>query len=360
MTRELEIEAEELIALTAESLTVRTTRGSLETISRSDCLGFLNLAAMSQPRATSVYAPLGVLVLTDGQRLPGSPMVGPGDTEGALQWRHRLLSRVQVPLDMIAWAGFRTTVPPPQGGEADAVFLTNGDRVEGFITEVDDPLLIEQDGGRTRIELDRIESIRLVAPPAKPLQGATRVWFDDGSVIDVLSLTLHDDGMFHFLPRLTESAEGDIAMQPTRVLAVLFDIDAVAPLASCPVMDVEGPVTRYLVPEPEVSEAELALGLRDVTLRGPLVVRYALPAGASRFIGEAELAGDADEWSDCELVISTGDREVRRERLSRDRPRIRFDISIEGGELALEVTEGANGPIGDHIVIRSGMIVLDE
>jgi len=360
ITREAQLGGVQLIEISDRSITIRTERGGLETIPMEECVGIINSSAALQARGSSAYAPLGLLVLADGQQLPGSPILGATAGSDVLYWRHRWLDRVAVPLDRAAWAAFRVTAQPPDAGEADVIVLINGDRAEGFITALRDPVEIEQDGRTTTIALDRISAIRLITPPAAPAPGAKRLWFDEGTVLDVPSISMGDDGNVHFVSPLGETSKGDFPMPLSRVVGILFDISAMVPLGSITAHDVEGPVTRYEVPAPEVDSAERALGLRDVTLRGPLTARYALPSRASRFMGTARLGEGLPDWPDCELVIAVDGRELFRERLSNDRRRLEFDVAIEGAELSIEVTEGAFGPIGDRVILEGAMIIVDS
>ena len=63
--------------------------------------------------------------------------------ESVLVWTHQRLGRVDVPVDMVAAIVFAPDEPQPEPGRADVVVLRNGDRVEGLITRLGDPLSIE-------------------------------------------------------------------------------------------------------------------------------------------------------------------------------------------------------------------------
>lgn len=359
ITRDARFMAAELVEITDLAITVRTERGGVETIAIEDCIGLLNPASAVQPRGSGAYSPQGILVLADGQRLPGSPTLGPGAASDVLSWRHRWFGNIGVPLDRIAWTAFRIGAEPPDSGEADVILLTNGDRAEGFITALRDPVEIEWNGRVSTIALDRISAIRLITPPASPAAESRRVWFEDGTVLDVSAVSTDGDGNIHFVQPLGDPSEGNLGMSFGRVAGILFDIASLIPFATLQAHDVEGPVTRYVVPLPEIATAERALGLRDVILRGPLTARYALPAGAQQLMGSARLLDKAQDWPDCELVIAVDGRELFRERLGSERRRLDFDVPVEGSELSIEVTEGGLGPIGDHVVLEGTMVLVD-
>ena len=108
----------------------------------------------------------------------------------------------------------------------------------------------------------------------------------------------------------------------------------------------------------ERNSGELApLGLARVELRGPIVVRYGLPAVPVLLVAEATLPLAARTWGDCELVIRSDRREIFRAHLNAERPTVQVSVLVEGAELELEITEGAHGPIQDRIVLHRTMLL---
>jgi hypothetical protein len=129
------------------------------------------------------------------------------------------------------------------------------------------------------------------------------------------------------------------------------------PLASLTPTRIEGPVTRYVMPKPWLLDADAALGLSSIEYSGPLIVRYALPAGCERFVAEAELPRDARAWGDCELIVRSDDEEVFRARLNGAAPSATVNVPLKGRELTIEVTTGAHGAIQDVIRLHGPMLL---
>jgi hypothetical protein len=73
----------------------------------------------------------------------------------------------------------------------------------------------------------------------------------------------------------------------------------------------------------------------------------------------AELPIEARAWGDCELVIRDGDRVVFTSRLNAGHPRADIGVALAGPVLTVEITEGAAGPIQDHVVLTRALLLLD-
>ncbi len=116
---------------------------------------------------------------------------------------------------------------------------------------------------------------------------------------------------------------------------------------------------RYVVPRPEVREGRAALGLFEVEFRGPLAAHYVLPSGATYFGAEARLPEPARPWGDCVLIIRDDGREVFSGRLNAETPTAAIGVRLTGSMLTVEVTEGAGGPIQDHVVLVRSMILME-
>jgi hypothetical protein len=144
------------------------------------------------------------------------------------------------------------------------------------------------------------------------------------------------------------------------VAAVLFNAEALLPFASMRPRRVQGPPTRYRVPEPTAMPDRTALGLSPVEFRGPVSATYVLPDGALWFSAEAKLPVLAREWGDCVLVVRDDDRQVVSVRLNAERPTASIGVSLTGSVLTIEITEGTAGPIQDRVVLERAMILVDQ
>jgi hypothetical protein len=354
--RDLSISRGLLVELSGREIVFRHADGRLTHQPLADGLAVLTGHALQAPPR------LGLLRLADGQELPGQSVSSSPDRE-VLVWNHALLGRLLVPvkdIDSILFAtgGADAQRGLPAQGDLDVVLLANGDRLEGFILSLAGPIVLElAEGGATaEIALDRVAAVRLVTPRRPPV--GQRVWLTDGSVIDVKQVSVSDDRTVRLID---PAAAGASTIQSTLsdVAGVLLDAASLRPFAAIGPVRVEGPPTRYVVPAPEVGEVRAApLGLAGVTYRGPLKVWYTLPAGSTRFAAEARLPDDALQWGDCELLIHDGGREAFRARLNLDQPVALINIELRTDELAIEIAEGANGPVQDHVALHRAMVLV--
>ncbi|MHC4709039.1 MAG: hypothetical protein ACYTA3_01070, partial [Planctomycetota bacterium] len=96
---------------------------------------------------------------------------------------------MEVPLDRIESVTFVGSASVPAPGDADTLQLANGDRLEGFVTALGDPITVEVlNGGGSDLKtielpLDRVVSVRMVTPAQEP--SGRRLWLVDGTVVDV-------------------------------------------------------------------------------------------------------------------------------------------------------------------------------
>jgi hypothetical protein len=302
----------------------------------------------------------GWLRLGDGQRFPGQALSGAPRGQGVLAWNQSSwLGRMEVKIDRIESVTFSgTTVPQP--GESDVLQLVNGDRVEGFVTALGDPITVElsnDDGSMRAIELalERVAAVRMVAPVQKP--AGQRLWLVDGTVVAAREVLLGDDGFFRV-------DEVEFCEEPARrieregVAAVLFDPDAVVALAALQPRRVEGPPGRYVVPPPRALQDNAPLGLAAVEFRGPLSVQYVLPVGATHFQAEAQLPLLARNLGDCELIVRDDAREAWSARLNARHPSASIAVPLSGSMLTIEVREGSSGPIQNQVVLNRAAILV--
>ncbi|MCA9290930.1 MAG: hypothetical protein KDA25_07365 [Phycisphaerales bacterium] len=318
-----------------------------------DCIGIMSPERIRRWNASAW------LMLNDGQMLPGGAARHASPPDAApetVMWEHRTLGLMAVPLDRIASVTFDTDTVPPRPTASDVVLLTNGDRLEGFVTSLSDPLMIEVDGaaGAVAVTIDRVAAVAIVAPARAP--DGTRVWLNDGTVIDVEDVLVADDGSVRVsgVPFVVEGSEARIDL--VRLRGVLFRPGRMTPLAALRPTRIDGPPTRYTIPSPTIEDPLVALGVADIRFDGPVTVRYPLDATMRRFATEVELPLVAREWGDCEVIIRDDDREVFRTRLTGERPTATINVELRGSELTVEISEGRYGPIQDRVVLRRAML----
>ncbi len=355
--RDMRVQTVEVAQIGERRLVFREDGGGWASVSLDRCVALLRTDAVIIPRQQ------GWLTLTDDQRFPGQALSGARVAEDVFVWNQSSwLGRMAVPLDRVASVAFdsNVTVPPP--GEQDVLLLVNGDRVEGFVTALGDPISLElpdNDNGPTAIELPvgRVRAVRMVSPPQDPT--GHRLWLVDGTIVDVERVMLGDDGYYQ-LEGVPFTEETSVRIAPSGVAAVLFDPAALVPFASLQPRRVEGPPMRYVVPRPEVVDSRAALGLFEIEFRGPLAAHYVLPPGATYFAAEARMPELARAWGDCVLIIRDNGREIFSGRLNAETPTAVIGVRLTGSMLTVEVTEGSAGPIQDRVVLSRSLILVQE
>ncbi len=347
----------EVAEINHHRLVYREGHAGWVTLPRSDCVGLLNTDALV------VTGRQAWLRLADGQVLPGEALSGARPTDGVLVWNQSTwLGRLKVPLERIESVSFVIEAEVPAASEQDVLVLANGDRLEGFVMALGDPITIEpligDAGGPDTIDLplDRVAAVRMVTPAQKP--AGRRLWLIDGTVYDVEEVTLGDDGFFH-LEGLPFSDEQSKRIEAEGVAAVLLDQQGMVPFARLSPRRVKGPPTRYVVPAPHSLDDQASLGLSRVQFRGPVTVHYVLPAGATWLSAEAELPPLARAWGDCDLVIRCDDQEVYSQRLNATQPVVTIGVPLHGSVLTVEITEGSAGPIQDQVILHRAMILVN-
>ncbi len=347
-----EMTSGELIEINDQQIVVLRDGSVDERISAADCV------ALFDDRARQKFTDRGLLVLADGQQFPGEAISGGKSGGQALVWSHKLFGRIEVPLGLVRSVNFIGTDTPPPAHAMDVLELTNGDRVEGVVLSLGDPVTLSIGGSagrQTTQPLARVASVSLVSP-RRPITGK-RVWLKDGTIVDVSQLRLGHDGRL----RLTvpsdvfETSQLDLNMNEMR--AALFDATGVIPLALLTPTSVDGPRTRYELPRPKAIDPAAPIGLSPIQISGPLTLRYELPGGSAHFVADAALPASHRAWGDFELVILDDDREVLRSRLNRNHPAESIRLRLVGSELTIRIEEGANGPLQDTVVLQHAMLL---
>lgn len=350
--RSMDVQPIRLTAIEEQQLIHLPPDSDYQRVPLDDCIALLN------PKAAPATRTRGLLTLADGQRLPGQVTPSAETQANALAWSHPWLGRIDVPLDHIQSILLTPTAVAPPTTESDVVLLSNGDRQEGLINSLGESISIEVERGGTlqniEIPLDVVAAVSIIPSQREP--AGRRIWFEEGTIIDVQSISVSDDGFV----RLTGSwlASGT---QPTlrlsQIAAILLDPHGMIPLATLPSTRVEGPPTRYVLPRPHALDPGAPLDLSRLEYRGPLIARYALPAACQRFTAEAELPREAHAWGDFELVIRSNDDEVFRQTLNAATPAASINVPVTGRELTIELLAGAHGPIQDQLILHRAMLL---
>ncbi len=339
-----------LAVIDDENVWTREADGVVST-PRTECVGLTSDARIRR------WAANAWLRLADGQIFPGAAATGvaPDGDRQVVAWDHQRLGLLAVPLDRIASITYRNDIAPPEAKDADVVLLANGDRLEGFVLSLADPVLVEVEtaDGPDVVEapLELVAAVTILNP-ASPPQGH-RVWLSDGAVIDVDDIALRDDGgvILTGASFRVQNRDREVRLDLAQLRGVRFAGAVTRALAAVPPRGVDGPPTRFRIPDPVVGDPNAPLGLADVELRGPVTVRYPLD-GAARFAATAVMPLLSRDWGDCELIILDDDREVFRRRINAAQPTAQINVELTGSELTIRIEDSAFGPVQDHIVLQ--------
>lgn len=299
---------------------------------------------------------LGVVRLRDGQHYPGAVAREPSDDEDVLSWVHPQLGRKDLPIEDIASVVFRVAADPGPIDleEGDRVILRNGDRLDGFIMSIGADVVVQQEDEEGDVQdltvpLRRVAGLRLVADAAPA--GDRRVWFDEGTVLDFVdlsapaasSITVSRPGSG--TPLTVEGIELD------DVAAIVFDMDALVPLATLPIERVEPLDGRWRAEPPESRQPDVAAELGALLLTGPASTTWTLPATDGRFLADATIPEAARDWADLELVVLDGREERMRVRLNRTNPSAAIDVPLASSDrrLTIRLESGRYGAVQDQV-----------
>ena len=296
---------------------------------------------------------------TNGQVFPGN-IIASGDQ---LQWRHKRLGEFNIDLDDVRSLRLIEGVEIPKALTSDVIMLANGDRLEGLVMDLADPLPIEReddDGTLSTIEvpLERVAAVSLVNPPTSP--SGVRIWLSDGTVFDTEQVRVGDDGYAQFIrPLVSETRELELAVEYLR--GVLFDPRRVVPLASLRAKVDAGSAEglRAWSPDPVAGQGTWPLDAPELRIDGPSRTSWQLPVSGCTFAATAELPINAP-LGVFDLVVRDGDREIQRTRMDRDNPLVRIVHRLESRELQLELEMSTSGPVHNDLVLHEAILLLPE
>lgn len=334
----------------------------------------------------------GMILLTDGRRLAGR-LVPEGDADNVV-WDHPRLGRSVFPLDDVRRIHVNPIAggQPARGGDAgvtdanDRVLMTNGDAVSGFVESVGAVVKIESGGRGETVDL-AVKQIAVIelSNPAKPPTG-TRLWLSDASVLGAKSLAppANSGEVRVVRPTLTDDS-AQLTVAVADIVALLPDAARVVPLAALPIESQQG-VGNRLYAEPvamrwrggpigaaHARETIAApdrlppLDAPDIELPGPMRVEWALPAGAARLAGWAEVPGESRLWAEFTLIFEGVSAAgvatpLATESLSGTRPVVEFNIAVPTpapARLRVTLEPGARGPIQDRAILRRTLVLID-
>lgn len=351
--------------------------------------GTENATRESSPTTAPATQPAGAISieLTDGQRLVG-PFV---DTiEQGQKLRVRVGSEAAawmavVPLEQVRVLAWNSPAPAPgisvnmtmpeeeSAAASDRVVLSNGDRIEGFVTELSEKgltlRLAGESAGQSTLPLDRLARVQLNNPRIEAASNQAVVRWKEGMALrgsDVRIGVESGQNVLRFRPALAN----DEAMSCEVPVSVLSAVDLnsrvgrLVSLADLPMKVTGGGTLLGLSAAPVARRGALEL-------HAPVTLRVELPAGTTRLSAIAELALPADvspaarAWADVNLSLKQGQTTLADLRLNSQQPMQAINAPLEvgasggaGGELFIVVDPGVNGPVLDRVRLREAMVLV--
>lgn len=357
VARDLSVTPAELVAIEAATVRYVDASGNVASVPRAELAGIAWLS--DAPRAESgpiasfwIRHRPGEIRLTDGQRLSGAPSVMRRDGE-LVGWVHTLLGEIAIPLERIDRVIQARTLAPdepgtplPRAADRDVVVMANGDRLEGFVAELGDAVILEADGRQTVVPVSDVDQIALANPRHDP-SGAF-VWLADGTIMAVRSVEVSGGAAV-----LLTEPDGATESEPDRpghrvpaesLRSIIFDARTLRPLSA--LLGTELGVGTF--------------GTETVLLRGVEPVRLTLPEGASWLSLNAQLPLRARAWGRCEVLIVIDGVTRARLPLSAESPEIPLRLNIAGGrELELRLQPGPFGPVQLLAELHGGLVSAD-
>lgn len=310
------------------------------------------------------------MVMADGQRIPGSLAGAFTDPDGGMRvvWKHLGLGAIDVPLDRVAGLAIQGGAAVPEAQASDVVRLSNGDVIEGVVERIGEVFVMEQEGQRREIPVDRIASCAFVTSPVPRLP--VRVWQADGTVIDGTELKPVGDLAFALAGPALLQGRSLVVLTAEELHGAMFmggrDV-RIVPLASL-VPSVSAPSDVQLATHtprlPDALDTNAPIGLASLEVRGPVRLVYEVPKGSERLVGQLSVRDRLREWAHAPVVVKQGDRELVSATLDAGTPTLpldlRLDPSLAGADAALviEIGEGQRAAIGDVLILDRALLLV--
>ena len=334
--------------------------------------GRVLLAGRERRPAFRAVAGQPEMVMADGQRIPGSLAGAFTDPDGAMRvvWKHLGLGAIDAPLDRVAGFSLQGGAPIPVAQASDVVRLANGDVVEGVVERIGEVFVIEQDGQRREIPVDRIAACGFVTSPAPQLP--VRVWQADGTVMDGTELKPVGDLGFALVGPSLMPGRSLVVFTAEEMHGALIGAGGgvrVVPLAARaplvqPASDVK--LATSAPRAPEVLDTNAPLGLAALEIRGPVRLVYEVPKGSERLVGQLSVRDSLRPWAHAPITVKQGDRELVSATLDAATPTLALDLRLDpalagpDAALSIEIGEGQRAAIGDVLVLDRALLLVRD
>jgi len=305
----------------------------------------------------------GIMVLTDGQRLPGR-MQASGSAPP--RWFSPWCAPRPMDTEGVRSITFVATASMPEATDADVVRLRKGDQVSGIVTTIGAESMdleqgLEQGEGAEKkvrhLPMDTVAAVALAGPPGT--RSGTRVWTADGTVLDAPSVQW-TNAEYLVLTGVPGARTPFVTLPRRQVLAVQSTPTSATPLASL-VPAVSAPAgtagMRFSTPAPASAPGTWALDAPPLEVEGPVVLAYPSASTPRRLVADVRRPASARAAGSIDLVVSAGGKELARERLDAGRARIplRVDLPAGGFELQLLPVDGTSA--GSFVILERALLL---
>ncbi|MBC23321.1 MAG: hypothetical protein CMJ32_05325 [Phycisphaerae bacterium] len=303
--------------------------------------------AMYTPGSMGRFDHDGMLFHVNGQEIPGRPQV----ISGRFHWNHDWIGIMTPSIDHISAINLiDTTRPTEPPGSNDVMELANGDRIEGLVSELSDPVIITtEQADEVKVPLDRIGSVSLLSVPTDP--GGARVFGIDQSIIDGSSVRTDDEGRIVLVDSMIDEEPRNLVINKEMISGIVLNPSRLRPLceASMTTKDPGDRSTRYQVVAPEVLHQAAPLGMKTIRLRGPVTVTFDPGPDGGRLLGRFTIPVSMHRWADMDVSIMQDGGSLARFHLDGSNPGFEVDIMLDPGPFDVIIDEGQRGPVGDTI-----------
>jgi hypothetical protein len=305
--------------------------------------------------------------LTDGQRIRAA-VKHTDDPETLLVERADGI-QARIPIDRISFiaSSLDPSDGPKSNNEDDALELTNGDTLTGFILEIGPSFTIETSTGILTIPIDRISRATIQNPlvhtPGTYIhttQGE-RLRVDSFASDDKHTLTLSPSDLMYTQQPTPEIVvdHGLLAVEHKREDAYISNPTLAGPSSVSPTGDRAWTL-------PPITEIGSWIGDQRTTIEipAPTAVRWTIPDGAVRF--SAAINADYRPWTDlqAQLLAITADgnkHTLWSMRMKPETPMIDILVDLPGDTTAIELRTdpGEFGPIQDRVWFRTPLLLIE-
>jgi len=360
----------EIVAIDADRVELRGQDGMNQSTRWPDCVGVF----VEAESARDVEAP-AVAMFTDGQRLPGRVEAN----ASGLRWAQRWIGVIDLPQDQIRWVSFDGRPPIAERVDADVIGLRTGDRLEGFVSKLADPLEVEavEGGTTTSLALERVQSIAFVTGESRPTTSRRRVWLRDGTVIDAGRALLGGNGALSLED--AAAVQGRTVTVPIDAVAAIAGDRTAMPLASQKMRTTESggsSALRYEITAPErlewpglrprrvvgtaISGSDASawpVGLPSIAFDGPAALEIEL-ADRARLVGRLLLPKDRQPHGRFVVVVRSGGRELARHTIGPSTPTAELSVDVEPPMASFEIIDAGGGALQDGVVIERAALLM--